>query len=596
MHDSPAEIVSNLRAFSKRFNIDIINQVEPDGSLYHHGAYNFSYACYAFPVLAHQINLLSATPFAVSRQAFDKVKIAAMGMRWFCNLKEAPIFMHGRHPGRMSLNPSQYLSLAEAGRKYNDGKLERELAAAYLRFVPKDAGKPMFTGEGIIPESAPQGNLAMNFAALMGHRRGEWLAVVRGYGKYYWAQESYAGANRHGLFLGNGYLDILASGNPINIVDSGCDVAHGWDWRNLDGTTTFYAPLAKIANGNGTLGERSDICFMGGLSHDGRNGIFVFPLHSNFQYSKSLPDGMKNNPKKFFTAKKTYFFFENRIVCLGNEISLPDSQYPVRTTLFQKYLKESSIPIAVDGKTITELQFKTELAADKPHTLMDIQDTGYYIPAGQKVSLIREHQKSRDGHDEKDTEGDYATAWIEHGVNPDNAGYEYVVFPKTTPEAMESFAKEMAKQSSVVSRQSSADKNQDQRPYEILQKDSKAHVVWDLDSKTTGYVIFDPSWVPSNTDNRLLITDNLLLQVDKPCLVMIEEKAGGAVLMSVCDPDVHPGEKGLFIPSKVTITLRGKWKLDGKYPDAGMEDKGDGTSVFSLLCHEGKSYSYLINE
>ena len=596
MHDSPEAIVSNLRAFAKRFNVDVLNTVEPDGSLYHHGFYNFPYVSYTLPVLAQQIKLLAPTPFAVSRDAFEKVKTAAMNMRYFCNLTDAPIFMHGRHPGRLGLDPSQYLLLAEAGRTYNHGKLDRDLATAYLRFVPQDSNDSKFVAEGIVPEPAPQGNLAMNYAGLMGHRRGEWLAVVRGYGKFLPAQESYANANRSGLFLGNGYLDVLATGNPINLVDSGCDVAHGWDWRYLDGTTSFEAPYEQIANGNGTLSERSDITFIGGLSHERKNGVFVMPLHSKFQYSKALPPGKTGNLEGFFAANKTYFFFGDHIVCLGSGISLPDSPFPVRTTLFQKHLKEPVAPILVDGQRSIEFPFKNTLAVGIPHTLMDIQNTGYYLPAGQKTNIVRQHQKSRDGHDQLDTEGDYATVWLDHGVNPSDAGYEYAVIPNTTPEAMAEFESAMANVSPnaiTADMTSGGPVGKPQGPasiYRVYSKDNQAHIVYDRPSKTWGCV-FLKAGKDLFTSFRLETGDPLppLQSVDRSCLVMMEKLAGNAWHMSVCDPDLNlVGVSSQ--PRTLTLMLRGVFSAAALPAGVHIQPDGTGGSVLTVECRDGASY------
>jgi chondroitin-sulfate-ABC endolyase/exolyase len=571
IHDTPAEIVSHLRAFARRFNIDIINTIEPDGSLYHHGFYNFPYVTGGLPAMASQINQLSTTPFAVSREAFEKAKLAAMDMRWFCNLTEAPISMHGRHPGRMGLSPAQYLTLAEAGRGYNDGRLDRELAAAYLRLIPAEASKPLFTAEGTAPEPAPQGNRALNYAALMGHRRGEWLAVIRGYSKYLPAQESYDNANRHGLFMGNGYLDILATGNPITIADSGCNVAKGWDWRHLDGTTSYFAPYAKIANGNGTLSERSDVGFAGGLSHGGKNGLFAMPVHSKFQYAKALPEGKKADPSGFFTANKSYFFFDNRIVCLGSDIALPDSPHEVRTTLFQKHLKEPATPILLDGQPVTNLPFQAALAPNQPHTLMDIQNSGYYLPAGQKAALTRQHQKSRDGHDEKDTEGDYTTAWIDHGVNPAKVGYEYVILAQTTPEQIARFAAAMA---------------EPERPILVWRKDAQAHIVFDRQSKSWGGVFFTAlSDLAAAALPAFPVT-----AVSQPCLVMIENLTPDKLAVSVGDPDLHL-EKGISTPSTVTLTLAGNWKLGPADPAVRLTTS-NGRTTLAVTCVEGRSFTF----
>ena len=168
------------------------------------------------------LKLMASTPFRVTREAYEKVKLAFMNMRWYANLRDLPLTLHGRHPGRQSLSPQGFRLLAEAGRSYHDGKLDPEAARACLGLAPELKGEEPFIGTGLEPEPAPTGHLTMPYAGLTSHRRGEWLAMVRGYGKYLAAQESYANANRHGLFFANGCLDILAGGDPVNIFDSGC--------------------------------------------------------------------------------------------------------------------------------------------------------------------------------------------------------------------------------------------------------------------------------------------------------------------------------------------------------------------------------------
>jgi len=575
MHDTESAVVSHLRAFARRYNLDVLNTIEPDGSVYHHGFYNFPYVSGSMLALANQIQQLSTTPFAVSPGAFADAKLAALNMRWFCNLTDSPIFMHGRHPGRLRLSERQYAVLAEAGRAYNSGKLDRDLASAFLRIVPADAAKPQFTAEKIAAEPAPQGTHALNYAAMLGHRRGEWLAVVRGYSKYHPAQESYNNANRHGLFLGNGYLDILAGGNPINIVASGCDVAKGWDWRQLDGTTTFMAPYAKIANGNGTMSEYSDIGFVGGLSHSGKNGIFDMPLHSRSQYLRALPDGAKADPHGYFTANKSYFFFENRIVCLGSDIALPGSTYEVRTTLFQKQLPQVAVPVTLDGRPANDFPFQVSLRSEQAHTLVDTQNTGYFVPAGQKLNLVRAHQKSRDGHDNQDTEGDAAIAYLSHGESPTQAGYEYVILVQTTPAGIAEFSTAMAGS---------------EQPIVVWRKDHEAHIVYDRGTKSWGGVVYTKSLeLPGAAQAGLPVTT-----VTGPCLFMLEKLDRGQATLSIADPDIHR-LKRTSQPSNVSLTIAGAWKPTDVNSPVKTET-ARGQTTLTVTCIEGRSYTVTLQQ
>lgn len=330
------------------------------------------------------------------------------------------------------------------------------------------------------------------------------------------------------------------------------------------------------------MSERSDVGFFGGLSHCNKNGIFVMPLHSHDQYTKSLPEGIKDDPKKFFSANKSYFFFDDRIVCIGSGITLPDSEYPVRTTLFQKNLTSTGMPIRVDARQVSEFPWKADLPPAGAHTLMDIQETGYYLPSGQKITVTREHQKSRDGHDEKDTEGNAATAWIEHGVRSEKVGYSYVVLLRTTPEKLARFANFM-------------NTTADERPMLISRKDDEAHIVLDRPTRSWGCVFFKAQkfalQVPAAKPNNGEKNDPVFpfLSVAQPCLAMVEETADGSVAMTVCDPDLRL-EKNQSTPATLSMVLQGEWKLKDGSSNIKIEKNGSGNSTLTITCAEGRSY------
>ena len=134
-------------------------------------------------------------------------------------------------------------------------------------------------------------------------------------------------------------------------------------------------------------------------------------------------------------------------------------------------------------------------------------------------------QSSRNADDNKDTTGTYATAWIEHGENPDAASYEYAVLVQPDGAAIEAFDPKQA--------------------YSVVRKSTSAHIVHDRATNSTGYAVFD--------SNEALPESTPLASVSRPCLVMIEEHADH-VLLSVCDPDLRPDAKEALA---LEITLRG---------------------------------------
>ena len=143
---------------------------------------------------------------------------------------------------------------------------------------------------------------------------------------------------------------------------------------------------------------------------------------------------------------------------------------------------------------------------------MDNKGTGYYVHAGSApVQSVRHPQKwfylwpdylvdkntdpfelrlSKFKNDKfrdlpdadleqyyKPTTGDFALAYFEHGRKPDAAACIYSMLIKTTPGEMAKFAGEMRKPGAGLDVPGA--RKGKSPPYVILQKDAKAHILWD---------------------------------------------------------------------------------------------------------------------
>ena len=311
---------------------------------------------------------------------------------------------------------------------------------------------------------------------------------------------------------------------------SGCDGA-GWDWGRFEGTTVPYLPLDKLDQGWTGISAtvRSPETFVGGLSHRGRQGVFAMVLNQAI-----MPEN------KIVKGRKSWFFSDDRILCLGSDISCDEAQYPTQTTICQKALRingQGEIrPTSLDGAGVTALPEERTLDPARPHWFLDVQQTGYYVPVGQKVTM-RKHQASRDVDDLKNTEGDFLTAWIDHGKAPKTASYEYMLVVRATPEAMQRLAADP--------------------PFRVIQRDVAAHVIWDTADRRWGCVFF----VPQEVTPHAVASETLPIKaVDRPCLVMAQVARDGQLDVSVTDPDLTPDDHGSK-PHPLRVTLRGTWRL-----------------------------------
>src|SRR5207248_762932 len=308
-----------------------------DGSAYHHGGHYHSYAQGTFANFAKFQKDLQDTPWRLSPQAHEQLRRAMLAQRLYANRFDLPLSLKGRSPfwpGYGLILPYGVKALDTLARLGSpDGKepIDREVAAAYLRLAPDAAGKEPYLSLGVKAEPEPNGTFVMPYAALLAHRRDDWLVCVRGQSRYSWGSERQARRNCYGPFMSFGALEILAGGKPVTAKASGND-GSGWDWARFEGTTVPQFLLIDLEKAwpRGSEVTRAPETFVGGLSHLGRQGIFTMVMNQTI-----TPDG------KVIQGKKSWFFSDDRILCLGSGISCDVSAYPTQTTLCQQSLRNT---------------------------------------------------------------------------------------------------------------------------------------------------------------------------------------------------------------------------------------------------------------
>ncbi len=579
MQVEEAEQVRWLNAFKamlERSMLQPTSELKIDGSAYHHSGHYHSYARNAFGTLPPLLQELNGTLWRLSAEAHERLRRAMLAQRIYCNRLDLPLSQSGRSPFRPGygfINPRALEgleALAHCGTPDGKQEIDPEVAAAYLRLVPEAVNNEPYRSLGIEPEPEPNGTFVLPYAALLSHRRDTWLASVHGQSTYVWGSERQDHHNRFGLFQGLGHLEILAGGTPVSAKASGRE-HFGWDWRRFEGTSVPQLPLAVMDEGWRSGGRAySAETFAGGLSHKGHQGMFAMILNQPMPENKTL------------TGRKSWFFSDEQVLCMGSDISCDEAQHPTQTTLCQKALRTNEggefLSTLVDGTDFTGFPEERTLDEMNPHWFLDVQQTGYYLPAGQRVTVAREHQASRDSWDEEDTEGDFLTAWMDHGKAPNNASYEYMLVIRATPEAMQRFAAEP--------------------PYRVIQRDRATHIVWHTAAGRWSCVFFVPQEVTPHT----AATETLPIKaVDRPCLIMAEALRDGQLHISVADPDLNL-EEGVNKPQPLRVTLRGAWRLleatgtvcTWHLPDARENVRilsaGAAETVLEILCRHGASY------
>ncbi|WP_417624283.1 chondroitinase family polysaccharide lyase [Paremcibacter congregatus] len=513
--------VAHLRVFADWMNYSMLNHkgleggIQRDGSFFHHRQHYVAYGNGGMNGLTPVVYFLKNTAFEMVDEAYNILRNAVLQTRILSNDIVIPLSLSGRHPDgkqKITLTPFNYLAKIET----RNGKTnpESEIAAAYLRLMSqpsmrrKKANTPFkrkLEALGVEPEDIPVGSWVMNYSSLALHRRQDWLASARGYSRYLVGNEIYRNANHFGQYINFGHLEIL----PSDSKKRGFKEA-GWDWNRWPGTTTIHLPFDKLAahiiqedkfSGHERMLLSSE-SYSGANQLLGENAMFAMKLRGHPRHDGS------------FRARKSFFFFDDRIIALGSGIKNTDQAHVTQTTLFQDHLDNAQNETAIGAKVLSGLKVDEEQDTGDGVYLLDTNHNAYILPAGQKIRILRQHQNSFENEHKHPTEGDFATALIDHGKAPDNAGYEYVVLVEGGAEKAAAFVEAMG--------------NIETAAYVVLQRDDNAHIVKDRATGIMAYALFEAS------DN---VTHGLVSSVDTPSQIMVKEDKD-RVLLSVVDPDL----------------------------------------------------------
>jgi hypothetical protein len=558
--------------------------IKPDYTGFHHGGiYVQAYAPHALHNAAFVQYLLRGTEFESSPRARANVRQAILTQRLMCNKYHAPLGVSGRMPfGGAVLND---LTSAYAYAALASDPPDRQMAAAAMRLWAPDS--PLFAdrylnrnsdsimyqksiGEaqvmidlakrGIAPEPAPEGNWSKPYGALLIHRRDEWMVAVKGWSQYVWDVEQHADENVFGRYISYGTVQVLATGDPVTREASGL-VEAGLDWNRIPGATAIHLPLESLrAKGRSEARQFSDETFVGGLSHRQHHGLFAMKLHDT-----------QHDPS--FRARKSVHLFDDLIVCLGSNIENANSDSRTETTLFQCVLPTRDTPIAINDEEINAVPFEKQLHGLA--RLLDPAGNGYVVPDARGVCVLRRHQMSIASDGKTNTEGDWASAWFDHGCAPRAAGYEYAVVVQPSLERLAKLA--------------------ESPPWKVLQKDHSAHVLQHAPTGVVAYAIFEKA------DD---LPEGPLLGTHQPCLVMVGEKPG-RLLLSVADPDLRldlgdgqrpPRNLGDLnesnmrapsLPTVVRVSLRGAWEPTHSVDDIEIVKSNTDHTVLVIRCVDG---------
>ncbi|ARZ02387.1 chondroitin ABC lyase [Yersinia ruckeri] len=549
LESDPAKRIALLKRFGEYINVALSqippggrDGLRPDGTAWRHEGNYPGYSFPAFKNAGQLVYMLHGTPFAVSQEGRASLK-KAMLSAWIYSNPATSLGLAGRHPFNspsLTLFQDSFRWLALTGNPETGDKVDHELAAVYLQVTntPESESEALF-GQRITPASLPQGNWTFNGGAFGIHRFNDKMVTLKAYNSHVWSSEIYYRDNRYGRYQSHGAIQVLPYGSQ---KERGF-VQDGWDWNRNPGTTTIHLPLAELDSPNThTLMLRGDQPFSGHSSLGGQYGMFAFKFNA-----PSMPKFDSS-----FMARKTALETENRLVLLGSNISNTTTQYATETTLFQHGITDQASDLWVNGERITALPYQRTLSAGD--WLIDGHGNGYLLTADAKGEVRRQHQISANDKTRERTEGDFSLAWLDHGTQPQNAQYEYLMVLDATPERMQQLA---------------ADYRTGKKLYEVLRKDDIAHIVRDNVTKTTGYTAF----------SAVTPDSGVVKHIAQPAIVMTQPQNDGQLKISGVTPDLNMTRTTVATPLSIAVTLKGQWQVTQNNPHVSVKRVGENTEL-----------------
>ncbi|MEV5145832.1 polysaccharide lyase 8 family protein [Streptomyces sp. NPDC052727] len=205
------------------------------------------------------------------------------------------------------------------------------------------------------------------------------------------------GENPRGWHTGSGMLSWWPRGRSGQYTDWYWPTV---DWYRLPGTTVSTKRLPDRAGGEWGA-PKPDVRWVGGTT----DGTYA----AVGQHLKGLGSTLR--------AHKSWFFLDDAVVCLGAGISCADG-VPVETVVDSRNLGENGTQSFVRGRNWAHLE----------------EHGGWILPCGGELHTLREDRTgawsdiNTTSTDERRTRR-WQTLWLEHGTDPEDGGYAYVLLP-----------------------------------------------------------------------------------------------------------------------------------------------------------------------
>lgn len=435
--------------------------------------------------------LLQDTEFAFTDEQIEILtKLALNGNRWMSRYSEFDMGTKSRNwtCGEADDKAAMFLVSYQALRDINRSKgnnAEADALQALIDHINREDGT---SNPGIT------GNRMFWRTDYMSQIRDKYMLSIRMISKGVKGSEETNGENKLGGLFAYGMTSISRDGREYH------NIAPMLDWSLLSGVT---APRKELTPNQAAF---MDETFVGGAS----NGIYGV---AGMNMKKTI------STVGTFAAKKSYFLFEDEMVCLGTGISGTSEQYPINTSINQTKLRgevvaDGNVLERTAGYDVTKETYQDDSTERTGRWVnhdgigyVFTKDTAYRVKNGPQRGT---HNRITDAAPlgDNDRTEDIFMMYLEHGKKPENASYEYIIVPDVTAEKTAAYSENI--------------------PVEILSNTEKLQAVKNESLGVYQYVFYERGRAPLG---------DCTLSVSEPCIVMAVDKHNGTYEVTVSNPE-----------------------------------------------------------
>ncbi|MBP3361145.1 MAG: hypothetical protein J6N52_09855 [Clostridia bacterium] len=338
------------------------------------------------------------------------------------------------------------------------------------------------------------------------HKRKDWAFCISMSSSRIFNYDSICCEGMKNWYMGDGMTEYHIKNRFLN---GSLDYWNYINYYKLPGVTldNQIRKEISIAQGNEYLSHQD---FVGGATLNNLYSVGAMALesyHSEKEIGKEYPPSIGNkNPihKCDLTARKSWFMFDNEVVCIGTDINASDNNNAEVMTVIDNYLTaDLNNAFSVDSKKYLDF------FCGNAKTFKIKDGAGCYFPFGENicVSLVDNTYSGWNGgpsakrmqtHDSLH----FTEAWISHGINPMKRKYCYCLLPGIDEEGLIKYGE-----------------NPD---VEVIRYDSRVHAVKNKSLNISGYVF----WEKTDFDG---------IKVSSP-MIIIKKEFNNTIELAVSDP------------------------------------------------------------